>query len=303
VGIFAQTRAVRRVLVFVLLVACQSGATTGTPCQRSSECASPLVCRLGRCRTECTSDRDCTPGARCYFAAGGGVCELPMLDVCALEGVCEAPLVCRANRCAQVCSSSIQCGGGACSGAVCMPASPDAGVGDGGVALRATCQSDVDCAANEACTADAVGIGALYCRRTCTSDAECASAVGPGSVCALFNGTTTTGQYVCTEACSILSPSCAPGDACGPLILETITMAYPTVPECRFAGAGAIGSACATDQWRCPANAVCDGDATCHSLCPMPVTSDGGCPAGTTCQTYAGGAPLFSDGIEIGVCR
>ncbi|MBC7767877.1 MAG: hypothetical protein H7124_03750 [Phycisphaerales bacterium] len=51
--------------------------TMGLACTRDSECTSPLVCRSGRCRSECAENRDCGVGRHCTVnPVGIGRCEV-----------------------------------------------------------------------------------------------------------------------------------------------------------------------------------------------------------------------------------
>ncbi len=85
-----------------LTVGCQSGAAIGTGCERSSDCSSPLVCRLARCRDECRLNRDCPVGTRCLLDSTGlGACSLSS-DVCA-AGTCSAGLICVEGACVSGC--------------------------------------------------------------------------------------------------------------------------------------------------------------------------------------------------------
>jgi alpha-tubulin suppressor-like RCC1 family protein len=96
-------------VVFALLVACQSGASLGTPCTSSSSCVSPLVCRLGRCRNECAVNRDCPIGAQCFLDATGlGACELTSDHVCG-SGQCDPGLSCLASSCVRSCTQRTDC--------------------------------------------------------------------------------------------------------------------------------------------------------------------------------------------------
>ena len=96
-------------LAALSLTACESHATLGTPCARDSECASPLACRLGRCRTECVETRDCPPASECVPTPGGGSCALST-DRCGEDADCTAPLVCGADgQCRAECLSDADC--------------------------------------------------------------------------------------------------------------------------------------------------------------------------------------------------
>jgi hypothetical protein len=44
----------------------QQAAVAGIGCTRNSDCQTPLICALGRCRAECRENRDCScPGTHC----------------------------------------------------------------------------------------------------------------------------------------------------------------------------------------------------------------------------------------------
>jgi hypothetical protein len=107
-------------MLFVALAACQSAPTPGAACSASTDCASPLACRFGRCRSECAANRDCPVGARCLLAEGGvGVCSLDVDQGCetGTGRVCPSGLVCVADHCEQVCSASLGCA----TGSICTP--------------------------------------------------------------------------------------------------------------------------------------------------------------------------------------
>lgn len=95
----------------LLLVACQSGAAVGTVCTRDSECASPLACRFGRCRTECAAQRDCPLGATCVLDQNGlGSCALADDPDCSLPGHgCASPLACIGRTCVNLCAEIADC--------------------------------------------------------------------------------------------------------------------------------------------------------------------------------------------------
>jgi len=85
---------------------------TGQGCDLTSECEDPLVCRLGRCRKECASRRDCAAGLRCVLDTEGlGACLFPDELDCALNSDCIQPLVCRTGMCTNACESDRDCPG------------------------------------------------------------------------------------------------------------------------------------------------------------------------------------------------
>lgn len=137
-AILALVRLLLALFTVALALGCQSGAAVGTTCARDAECSTPLVCRLGRCRSACVQNRDCPVGAQCYLGAGGlGACELD-LDRCGGVITCGNGLTCLAAQCVRACSSAAECpsdgtcaiGSGASIG-VCVDArATDGGVGD-----------------------------------------------------------------------------------------------------------------------------------------------------------------------------
>ena len=94
-----------------MLMACQSGADIGTGCSRDSECASPLVCRLTRCRNACTTNRDCPVGSDCLLDENRlGSCSIPGDRGCASGGTaCPTPLTCANDRCVNACTGNGDC--------------------------------------------------------------------------------------------------------------------------------------------------------------------------------------------------
>jgi len=150
-------------LAFALLAGCDARALPrGEDCELTSECETPLVCRLERCRIECRIDRDCSSGQRCVTEDGVGACTLPQEERCTLDSECPAPLVCR-DRCVNECAAARDCvAGQRCEDGVCV--SPPA--------IR--CVSSRDCVDVGVCWEDGM------CRPECEDDRDC----GYGSRCA-----------------------------------------------------------------------------------------------------------------------
>lgn len=96
----------------VLLTACAPELELGQRCERTSECASPFSCVLGRCRSECVDQRDCPLGAECVGDEGMGVCTLPA-ESCASDEECPEPLICAGLVCRAVCVEDDDCRPGA----------------------------------------------------------------------------------------------------------------------------------------------------------------------------------------------
>ena len=86
----------------------------GAECELNSQCATPLVCRLGHCRTECATSEDCTVGLACVLDAQRiGCCQLQAERGCTLASDCPAGLVCRFEQCTNACETDRDCPGGA----------------------------------------------------------------------------------------------------------------------------------------------------------------------------------------------
>jgi hypothetical protein len=156
-------------LAALCALACTARPTLslGGDCELASQCASPLVCRLGRCRDECRSDRDCRAGLACQLDPHGlGACELPE-EVCTQNHDCPMPLVCLMGRCANACNSDVDC----LPGEHCVT---DTG---GAHACRDTfmmhCRLNSECAAPLICANDGV------CREQCETSRDCRD----GTVC------------------------------------------------------------------------------------------------------------------------
>ncbi len=138
----------------------------GTQCDLASDCQAPLVCRLGRCRRECGTVRDCAIGTQCVTDPDGlGACQLEAETRCTGDGECPAPLVCRESQCVNECEDATRdCPPGAqCLESACVD--PDGTL----------CRTDRDCAADQLCAPD------LRCRDECRADRDCrdgASCVG-----------------------------------------------------------------------------------------------------------------------------
>jgi hypothetical protein len=87
---------------------CQTAAVPGTPCTRDGDCAAPLACRLGRCRTQCGENRDCPLGAQCFLdQAGLGACQLELDHSC--SGGCPSGLSCLSDQCVRACTGPSDC--------------------------------------------------------------------------------------------------------------------------------------------------------------------------------------------------
>lgn len=112
-----RARLVAVALVATLLGACQTAPSVGAACTRNTDCSSPLVCRFGRCRTECTAQRDCAVPSSCLLdEAGQGSCSLVDDPDCTASS-CASPLACVGRECVNLCSVGVECP----AGSTCAP--------------------------------------------------------------------------------------------------------------------------------------------------------------------------------------
>lgn len=132
----------------------------GEDCELNSDCASPLVCRLERCRVECRGTRDCEVGLLCIRDEDGvGACQLE--DECQLASDCPPGLVCTDHRCTTECATDIDCPAGArCE----LDADGVLGCVDG---AEESCRLSSDCAPGLRCAPD------RRCREPCRADRDC----------------------------------------------------------------------------------------------------------------------------------
>jgi hypothetical protein len=307
------------VLLAAVLIACQSAPAPGTPCQRSADCSSPLVCTHARCRDECRQARDCAVGLRCLLDASGlGACTLGSETTCRSDAECGSDLVCAGGQCRTTCASDLACGtGGACLAGSCVqPASgDDAGasaidageprdaheaLSDGGRPATGTgspCTATADggvCQPGYVCATENEDRSVPVCRLPCTSDADCASE-GLGSFCG------TRGH--CTTACDP-----ADGTGCGEETCNLYT-GNPPDPEvmcdytdCRPIGAVADGQPC-TNHYDCGARSSCIVG-FCRRICHPMLPEPGECTGGQSCVAMSpivnGTAVLYGAVCEPG---
>jgi hypothetical protein len=135
--------------------------TLGGQCALNSECETPLVCRLDRCRRECAATRDCPVGQLCVTDERGfGACLLPDELSCGVDSDCPASLVCRRTRCTQECVEDRDCA----PGARCVDADGTRVCED---PTETTCRRNSDCGEGSICARD------RRCRLPCRADRDC----------------------------------------------------------------------------------------------------------------------------------
>jgi len=288
----------RRAIPFVIgiVVAClpgDAGRPLGSQCSSSAGCEDGLVCAYGRCRAECTFDRDCPAGAECVVAEGsvaGGVCRL--VD----EGCDSSP-----------CTPDQLCvGDGDCIDRFVPPGadgdadvdgdgdadSGDGGDGDGdqdadvggdprdadvgaGLPHGSPCDVSSDCVAGATCVSGGPGVTHGLCARRCSADSDCLD-LGLGSICWLVPGATST---VCSIDCDpVAAEPCAGG----------------------LSGDGVEESTCDVTGNDCESGLICVDMTSLGTICVQLCDSVGDCADGRICPAFS--PPLEARGITWGFC-
>jgi len=140
----------------------------GETCELNTDCTTPLVCRLDKCRLECRLTRDCPFEQACLRdRAGLGACQVEAEVGCLRDGDCTMPLVCAFGQCRNECATRRDCPGGA----VCLndPVRGNACVDPAGV----PCERSSQCDPLLECGVDG------RCREQCVEDRDCRT----GSFC------------------------------------------------------------------------------------------------------------------------
>jgi hypothetical protein len=119
-------------LWLLLACGCAPSLSLGTPCDLTSDCQAPYVCRHQRCRVACREARDCGPGLRCVVGGDGvQVCTLDREETCSAAS-CPGDLVCLGGECRTECGGLAVCtSAGVCVDGACVEPSSgdDAGPG------------------------------------------------------------------------------------------------------------------------------------------------------------------------------
>jgi hypothetical protein len=96
---------------------------TATGCSVNSDCATNLICALGKCRPHCVDASDCpVPGSSCIDDGRNAVCETPTEKntPCTSEFDCPVPLACASDyRCRDLCQRDADCNVLGIMGRVC----------------------------------------------------------------------------------------------------------------------------------------------------------------------------------------
>lgn len=155
----------------------------GERCETNSQCPAPLACRIGHCRKECNTTRDCAAGLSCVRDKQDlGACQLPPERSCTRDSDCIEGLVCRLRQCVNECAANIDCP----AGARCLPDDATGLLGCVDMAEQA-CVRASECAVFEGreqvCAVDG------RCRDECRGSRDCRY------------GTSCCGDLVCRADC------------------------------------------------------------------------------------------------------
>ena len=161
-------------LAALVLTACVSspyGLSLGTRCELNSDCDAPLVCRIGYCRNECSTARDCGAGLDCVQDNEMlGACQLPVEKTCTNNSQCPEPLVCTMGECSNACGSCAAPG-------PCRDCPPGAEcVLDGDGELGCFDPSTRSCVYSSECAASSSEFVCAFdgrCRLECRGDCDC----------------------------------------------------------------------------------------------------------------------------------
>lgn len=151
-------------LVAIGIACTRPTLSIGEGCEINSDCASPLICTLARCRRQCVNSRDCGAGLSCLVRAGstsGGGCQLEHERQCNLTSECTPGLVCQNGTCTTMCASNRDC-----------PASAMCTIDMAGVQachdpITQLCIYDSDCPAPLVCGRDQL------CHTECIGNRDC----------------------------------------------------------------------------------------------------------------------------------
>jgi hypothetical protein len=318
-----------------LSAGCESRVSLGATCELASDCPSPMVCKMGRCRAECREARDCPFPLECMMENGVGGCRVPEDGSCPRGTVdCGQGLDCVGGRCMQPCTDHTDCA----TAQTCEPT--------GGCDRNETGPCDIlsgsGCASGERCgqvggvvqclllTASVPRVGELFascdgtsapcrdgltcvegrCLRWCARDSGGAvlSNCGDDSTClgsdAIGGDPPPDGLGYCTQPCDPTSPTaagCPEGFGCG--ITQPSRASY-TLCEPSSA-AGARWGAC--DNQRCAVGLDCLHGVFDVGVCLARCEDASDCMDGLEDCDTASGTLTVTDhlGVEhtVGVCR
>jgi hypothetical protein len=233
-------RGLRASVLVSALFACSLGCQPGTPmmvdppCDLTSDCTRPLVCRDGLCEVECISQLDCLRGTHCAPTMGLGECFIDQpLDhttsPCGTGRACDdASQVCRDFSCWEPCTTSSDCVMHSyCRRGVCAnPDSPGYGYG-----MRVPCTAASDCATGEICATDHGS--ERTCRLPCTADTDCTDVAADAICAAIDDPSVPAGTMACVIGCDpVRQLGCINHDRCEAQVALGVGGTPHTVLDC-----------------------------------------------------------------------
>lgn len=300
-----------------------------TTCSGDADCASPHVCRQGRCTRTCTTGDECLGGAPC---ADGWCCDSACTGECqdcaqaGSEGTCISAAentdpqgVCLGYGCtpfgscdSKVCPDSSDCSDGfECIASVCTRECQSSADCNGGSCVDGACCSSDSCDEGETCNFSPTLRGTCWLANgsACSDGSECGSGQCADGVCCdtACDGTCAACNLTGSEGtCTLISAGEDPDDECP-------TSAPVCGGFCDGAGSCSLtpaGTPCAEKQCingELFEPAECDGTG---SACPLgegtPCPGGFGCTEdGSACKTSCETAADCPDGTTClgGACR
>ncbi len=251
----------------------------GRACTTVGQCNFACLSPLDYCTSACTSGADCPNGYGCMTVGSSNVCVRAEADCAANATECVAPSACDSSPNLVVSSCTLPCGSAAdcpqralglqpwtCDGACRRPADVYGPLPGGYEPAQYACNIN--------------GLTVNVCNDGLTIDFDTfTQPPAPAVSCA--SPTTTDGAPgdACLDSCRYQG-GCAFGFGCAALA----DIGSQRIGLCLIAGAGEVGSACAS-------NSQCAfGYCTLAGECSRDCSKDGVCPQGSSCVAQGGDA-------------
>ena len=292
-----------------------SGSTLnkGSACNGTGTCASngtqdcaPYVCTGAACKTNCTSNADCTMGNLCLNNKCGS--PLPDGSVCSTAGQCNS------GNCVDGVCCTTACSAGACD--ACSVAA--GGVKDGTCALLTgnTCDDGMACTQADTCAAG-VCAGAVMCAAVdachtagaCDAAGACTTPIAiDGSACDDSNGCTQADTCAAGKCSGGIPVVCAALDTCHDVGTCDQKLGACSNPAKENGASCDDGDICTTDSCMggvctagaampCPEPDACHTGGTCmKGVCPNEIKNVP-CPLASDCETI-----VLACDVNTGAC-
>jgi hypothetical protein len=341
----AWQRAAFMLLAFSVLLALGVPACgTSTPlssgsqtCQLNSDCTSPLICAIGRCRDQCKVDGDCVAGDTCVFGVDksnnkGFYCQAPAATnaACSKPADCTAPMACASDyRCRNLCTTNADCNILGVTNKVCAQDANGVdycaslsdvmvnGMGDQVIVATANPNAMTDAAVVEPADAamvmiaapegglpDATSAGSSGSTMSSGSSGSTASGAGSGqasgSTSGAMSGSSSGAVPDAGKSCGV----CGVGQACNGLTGMCQACGMNQAPCCQGTPCGANLTCNASSICECGnANEPCCGGngGTCNNNITC-VVSDAGLPSACVCGALGTACCPSASGGGLGTC-